>query len=209
MSEELQNLLDRIEEEGVRKAEEQADRILSEAGEKAAKITADAGENARSVLARAEQAAAAFEQRARKALDQAARDVVISVRDSIMAALRALALREVSQALTAEALRQMLSVIVEEYFKQGCTTGRLEILLEPEQQQEIVRHFVSRFGEEMREGLEIKADDSIISGFRVSVEDGEVQHDFTDDAIAEAICELLRPGIAEIVKEAMGKQTAP
>ena len=53
--------------------------------------------------------------------------------------------------------------------------------------------------------MEIKADDSIISGFKVSLKGDNVQHDFSGEAITEAMCRLLRPHLAEIVKQSQNQ----
>ena len=77
---------------------------------------------------------------------------------------------------------------------------------------QILRRLVSErqpLAQAMREGIELKGDGAIVSGFRVSLVDDNVEHDFTEAAITTALCELLRPHIADIVKQAMPGVASP
>lgn len=199
----MQNLLDRIQEDGVEKAEAEAEKIVSAAREKAKTIAKEAEEKAKTIREKAEQDAKAFTERGRKSLEQSARDVILSVGDAVNTTLKRIISHKISQAMTGDTLKQMLVKVVESYCSQKTEDSRIDILLNPEQQKEIVDLFMSEYGKAMRKGLEIKADDSIISGFRVSVVNEEVEHDFSEEAITEALCQLLRPHLAEIVKDAI------
>lgn len=205
MPEELQNLLERIQKDGVDKAEAEAGRIVSEAKKSAQAIKAEAEEAADAAMKKAELDGKAFIERGRKSLEQAARDVILSVGDAVSSTMVGIVDREVSQALTGDTLKKMLTTVVELYCKKKSGSTAIDILLNAEQQQEIVNFFMSKYAEAVRNGLEIKADGGIVSGFRVSVADEKVEHDFSGEAITEALCQLLRPHLAEIVRESAKK----
>lgn len=201
MAEELQGLLDRIQQDGIDKAEAEASKRIEAAGQEAKRITDAARKEADTVVKQAEQEAAAFQAHGQKALEQAARDVVIAVGDRMSALLRELANRQVAQALTPDALADMLCSVVKAYAESGGTSGRLDVLLSPTQQEALRNHFMGALADSLSEGVEIKGDENIISGFKVSVLDEKVHHDFTGEAIADAICSLLRPHLAQIVRD--------
>ena len=202
MPEELQGLLERIQKDGVDKAEAQAKTVVEEAGARAAAMVQDAETQAAERLQRAESDAAAFEERARKSLEQAARDLVLTVRGALGAALDALVSREVAEALDADALRNILPVVIESYVKQGGAESRIDVLLSPAQQKEVTDALLADFAAETRKGVEIKGDETLGAGFRISLVGDKVEHDFSDKAIAQALSHLLRPRLAEIVKTA-------
>ena len=127
---------------------------------------------------------------------------MITVGDAIAGSFRELVGKEVAGALTPEALSEMLLSVVKAYAADDGGTGSLELLLNPEQQERIRDHFVGQYGDALAQGVEIKGDGSIIAGFKVSVVDQNVQHDFSAEAICDAICALLRPHLAEIVRNA-------
>ena len=202
MAEELKSLLDRIQRDGVERAETERARIVEEAEARAAAIVEEAGKKAAAARAAAEQDAAAFRQRAERSLQQAARDVVLSVGETLKRALDGLVTAEINGAVDEETLKTLVQAMVEAYAgREG--DSRLEVLVTPAQQKTIEAYFRERFAERLRGGLDVKGDDSVVSGFRVSMDNGQVQHDLTGPAIAEAMSRLLRPQIGEIVKKAM------
>jgi V/A-type H+-transporting ATPase subunit E len=205
MAEELKSLLERIQKDGIDKAEAEAARVLEEAKARAESLVAQAGKDAEALLAKAEQDAKAFEERGRRALDQAARDVVLSVGDAVTATLQAVVQARVGEALKPEALTDMLVSLAKAYAKTG-GGGGIGVLLSPEQQEKVTELFLAALGEEAARGVEIRSDAGIVAGFKLSLQDGQVQHDFTREAIAEALGDLLRPQIAERVRAAGLKQ---
>ena len=88
MAEDLQNLLDRIQKDGVEQAEAQAETILAQARDKAAAILREAEKQAAETRVGAEKDAEVFVERSTKTLEQAARDFLISVGRSVESGLR-------------------------------------------------------------------------------------------------------------------------
>jgi V/A-type H+-transporting ATPase subunit E len=206
MAEELQSLLDRIQKDGVEKARAEAEEILSVARTEADAIMKSAREEADGMRQKAEADAEATLERGKKTLEQAARDLVLTVGEALGRVLNGIVRREVAAAMTPEVLQSMLIQIVEAYCRGDSEHSGVEVVLNPEQQKQLADFALSKFAGEMRGGLEIKADDGVLSGFRVRIENEAVEHDFTETAVAEALSGLLRPHLAEIVREALGKR---
>ena len=157
-------------------------------------------------MKQAEQDGAVFVERGKKALEQAARDTVLYVGDALAAALKEMVGREVRESMDSDALKQMLVKVVEAYCLRESGSARIEVFLKPGQQREIVDFLMTKYGESLRKGVEIRGDEEVVSGFRVSVVNEEVEHDFTSDAIVEALCRLLRPHLAAIVRNRGGNE---
>jgi len=198
MPEQLQSLLDRIQKDGVEKADAEAKRIVDAANAAAAEIIRKAEEAADALLKKAEKESETFEERGRRAVEQAARDVILSVGESINKAVATLIRKDVTAALTPEQVGDMLATLATSYL--GGDNG--EALVPEAQAETIRRHVFARLGEEAAKGLEIRGDKRVLAGFRLSLKNKQVQHDFTESAISEALCNLLRPNIAEIIREA-------
>ena len=75
MAEELQNLLEKINQEGLKKAEARKNEIIAEAEEQASQIIAEAKNQAETIRKTAESDAAETVERANNAIRQAARDL--------------------------------------------------------------------------------------------------------------------------------------
>lgn len=209
MAEELQHLIEKIQAEAVDQAEQKAKDIVSQARQQAATIVKEAEEKSAAIVKQAEQDSTVYTERSRKTLEQAARDLLITVGQGIERLMTRLVEESVDESLTVEVLQQMMVSMVEAYVKND-STGSVELLVSEKDRDQLMQYFNQRFKEQLDKGLEIGADQEILKGFRVSLKDGQVYQDFTDEAIAEALSHFLRPHLAEIVSRvASEKESKP
>ncbi|MDI6774095.1 MAG: hypothetical protein QME60_01690 [Verrucomicrobiota bacterium] len=204
MAEELQSLLERIKKDGADKAQAEAARILDAARQKAGALVAQAEQEARAKRADVDRAARESVERGRKTLEQAARDVILLIGEALNAVLREIVRRDVGQALREDALRSILLKAVEVYGRSGAGGGGIELLLSQDDRNKLADSLMAQFVRELKQGVEIKADGSILRGFKARVKGQNVEHDFTQDAIVDALCQIARPRLAEIVRSAGG-----
>jgi V/A-type H+-transporting ATPase subunit E len=108
----------------------------------------------------------------------------------------------VEQALNIQVLEKMLVNIAQAYAAKGGEGGSIELLISQQDQQELVKFFADRYRQHLGDGVELHVDNNIFKGFKVSFVDGHVYHDFSKEAIAEALANFLRPNLAEIVHRA-------
>jgi V/A-type H+-transporting ATPase subunit E len=203
MADELQPLLDRIQKEGVDKAQADSDRIVTAARARADQIVRDAEQKATTRLETARKDADILAERSIKAIGQASRDLTLAIGDAINATIRNLLETEVATALTPETLGQMLVAVLTAYTRTPADRADIEILLPPDQQQAVLALMHARFADKLREGISIKGDTSVLSGFRAVLKDQNVEHDFTAEAITDALAKILRPHMAEVLRESI------
>ncbi len=201
MAEELQHLIERIRKEGVESGEKAAESLVAEAKQKAAKIVADAQKQAKDLVAKAETDSAAFAERGRATLQQAARDLLISVGGAIGKVVGGIVEAKVGAALTPDLMAQMLLKLAEAYAKDGGAGGMVAMLGEADAAA-VKAAFAKEYQNKLAAGIQIESDREIFQGFRAGAKDGQVFHDFTKEAIAESLANFLRPELAQIVKKA-------
>ena len=199
MEQNLQNLLNRIQKEGIDKADKEAMRIISDAREKAAGIVKEAEMKAKEMLEKAEQDARSFAEHGAKTIAHAGRDVLLTVGKGIDTLLKEIAFHSVGKALSPDTIIQMMIKLASAYAEKGFAEGRVNMLLSPEDQKTVVKLFMEKYREQFQEGIEIHVDDKIIKGFKVAIKSDAVFHDFTQEAIADAICYFLKPHLADII----------
>jgi V/A-type H+-transporting ATPase subunit E len=202
MAEELQGLLDRIQKEGVERADAQAEQITTEAIAKAKTLLSDAHKEAAAILEKAKAESDLFRRRSESAIGHAARDIILSVGDAVTETLQGIVSRRVDGAMRPEALTDLIRDVIRAYCTADNATN-IEVLLNERQKEAINAMFLKEFADAMRDGLTIRSSRGIVSGFRVELKDSGVQHDFTGEALTGAICKLLRPQLAEIVRNAL------
>lgn len=199
MAEELQHLIERIQKDAVETGERQAEQIISQARQKAAGIIKEAEEKAAAILEKAKKDSEAYTERSIKTIEQAARDLLITVGQGVENILADLVDEAVAEALNVEVLEKMMVKMAEAYTAQQGAVGRVELLISPEDQKELVNFFVDRYRQKLGQGVELHVDNEIIKGFKVAFKEAHLYHDFTQEAIGEALKSFLRPHLSEIV----------
>jgi V/A-type H+-transporting ATPase subunit E len=187
--EELQSLLEKINREGIEKAEAEAARITAEANAKADRILKEAAEKAAKTLAEAEKNGAAFAERAAESVRQAARDTVISVQDSVTSILKKLLAENVDAALAdGKTAASLAARAIEELGSGAEITASDRIVASLKAQ-------LSAFGE-----IKITTDENAGTGFSVKVDGGRIEHSFSGEVIADELARRLRPDLAALLK---------
>lgn len=202
MEEQLQGLLERIRKDGVEKAEAEAERIIADARAEAARILEDARREAAEHLSRAEREAQVFMERSTTTLQQTGRDFLLQLRTAIERVLRESAKEAVGEALTPEAMAGMLERMAMAYAKKDFNESRVEVLLSEQDRDAFVDTVFEKYRDLLGEGLEIRVDDRVNKGFKVRFLDYRLYHDFTLEAIAEALSSLLKAPLDRIVARA-------
>lgn len=202
MAEELKNLIDRIQREGIDKARAEAEEIVSAARREAAGLIEAAGQQADSLRKKAEADAKAREERSIMTIGQAGRNVLIAVGGGVETMFRGLIRESLAESLTADQMMQMIVALAGSYAKHEMKATAIEVLVSDDDREKMKQLFMEKYRQVLGDGVEIRSDDDIVKGFKISLKDGKVYHDFTLEAITDAISVFLRPEIEEAVREA-------
>lgn len=193
MAEELKHLIEQIQKEGVEKANEQAETIISQAKDKAAKIVAEAEEKAHKLLKKAETEAEAFAERSVKTLEQAARDLLITVGQGCEKVVSGTLGQAVDTALSGDFLQQMIKGVIEQ------SKGSNIVLSVNDADKAALATFCAALTKQSGKEIELVSNSEILSGFRVGFKNSNVYLDYTGEAVAEALSAFLRPELAKTV----------
>ncbi len=205
MAEELKNLIERIQRDGIDKAKSEADEIISTAKREADELIKKAERNAGTILKQAEADARIHAERGIKTMAQAGRDVLIAVGGAVEKLVKNLIRESVAESLTPDELMQMMTALAKGYAEHGMSENRLAALVSPEELDKLKQLYADKYAQALGKGVEIRSDDNIVKGFKISLNDGKVWHDFTLEAIADAMAAFLQPELEEIVRKAARK----
>jgi V/A-type H+-transporting ATPase subunit E len=210
----VQNLIDRLREEGTDAGQREAQRLKDQAQEEAGRILADARQQAEDIVAQAKEEAESERAAGREALQQASRDTLLCVKESLDTEfrrhLRNLVGRELSDP---EGLRKVLiaaasGAIPEEYRDSAMTFQLPERVVSLEdlrhRPEEGDEDSLGRLAKDLASGmlgegvhLEQACDDYL--GMKVRIEGADVTIDLTDEAIAEVLYRHLIPRVRAIL----------
>ena len=186
--EDIQSLLEKINREGVEKAEAEAKRIVDAANAKADKIVGEARAAAERTREEAAKDAEASAARAAETIRQGARDVVIGVKESVTSMLERLLAKDVAAAL---ADAQTASALVAEAIRELAGPGEISC---GAKLAETLRAQLAGQG-----NFTVVVDEAAGVGFSVKLDGGRVEHAFTADVIAAELARRLRPDLAKLI----------
>jgi len=203
MAEELQSLLDRIQKDAVDTADQKAAELISQAKEKAASIIKDSEAQAKQNLEKADADAQAFAERSTRTLEQASRDLLISIGGGVQEIFAELVKNAVSESMKPAVIEQMLVKLASAYAE---GQDELSVMLSEEDKKNLTDFFAGAFKKAVKGDVQVCADSEVIKGFKVSLKGNDVYNDFTEEAVAESLMHFLRPQLAEIVFRVASKK---
>lgn len=187
--EDLQGLLEKINRDGVEKANAEAVRIVGDAKAKAAALVKAAESAAAQAKAAAEKAAADYQARAAETVKQAARDVVLGVRESVTRLLEGLLAKDVEAALADDAVAVgLVSAAIRDLTGPGEVVAGAKLAAALKAQAAALKDFT------------LVTDEALGTGFSVRLDGGRVEHAYTGEVIAAELAKRLRPDLAALLK---------
>ena len=203
MAEEIRDLIEKINQEGIKAAEEKAQNIEAAAKQRADDILAQARLEAGEMIAVAKDRIHREDEKGKTLLAQAGRDLLLSLRKEINAMLGRIVVSDIHQVLTPEALFKLLSEVVKNY-KAG-ESSDITVFLNKEDLEHLEKNFLNKLREETKKKIILRPAEEISGGFTISFDSGKSCYDFTDKALAEYIGTYLKPKLNKILQEAIGE----
>lgn len=187
--EDLQGLLEKINRDGVEKANAEAVRIVGDAKAKAAALVKAAESAAAQAKADAEKAAADYQARAAETVKQAARDVVLGVRESVTRLLEGLLAKDVEAALADDAVAVgLVAAAIRDLTGPGEVVAGAKLAAALKAQAAALKDFT------------LVTDEALGTGFSVRLDGGRVEHAYTGEVITAELAKRLRPDLAALLK---------
>ena len=201
MQNKLQELTDRLYEEGLSKGRQEADQLLAKARQEAQDIVAKAQAEAQSIRDAAEKDAAETRTMVEGDLKMASTQAVSALRQQVeeMVVTKAVA-QPVGAALSDGKFVQELIATVVKAFDASNPDGKgLEVLLPTKAQNELEQAFGNEVVKSLSKGIEVKNVKGLANGFRIGPKDGGYRLSFTADDFTGLVAEYLRPATKKIL----------
>ncbi len=195
----LNDLIQKIQSEGIGEAERKSEEIIKDARRAASEILKKAGLDAAAITKEAEENIRKKESISKMALEQAARDIILSIRTSLAEIFNSLIKKEYQNVLSGKTLETVLVKIIEGWQKNEMGDTGIELLLSEPDRDNLFEGFLSKLKEEIKSGIELKVHPDIEGGFRIGMKDSHVYYDFTDEAIADVLAEYLNPRFYDFI----------
>lgn len=197
MQMQLNSLIEKIKEEGIREANKRSEEIIKQAEAKRKAIIEGAEEKAGFIIKEAGVQAGRLKDNSQKAIAQAVRDVTLSLKQEIKNLFETILKKEIQDNLSDDFIKELISRILESWPKDRGTS--LEISLSNQDKQRLEKFILFKLKKELASGITFKVSPNINKGLYIGMKGGDFYYDFTDDAILEILREYLRPFIVKIL----------
>jgi V/A-type H+-transporting ATPase subunit E len=211
----VQELINRLRDEGVKAGREKSDQVLRETREQASRIVAQAKAEAEEILSKARSEIETERAAANDSLRVAIRDTELKMEAELKAGFSAHVKRLVSVELSdREFLRQIvLAIAGMAAGDKACEDQPVEVLLPQdlfenderetrltEKGQDRMRHLVLGIsGDMLREGVDLKPSEDISGGIRIRLVGEDLEIDLSDQAISDLLLQNMLPRYQAIV----------
>lgn len=199
MQTKLQELTDKIYNEGVQKAREEAEKILIEARQKAADIENDATKNAEAIVKEANQKAETLKNHVESELKMSLSQAVLALKQELTGLISLKAIQpSVKEMFSDKAYLQKLVELVVKGWTQK-ESFELQVVLPEQDRSEMETYFKNQLATELNKGLEIVFSDGVKSGFKIGPSNGSYIISFTDQDFMNFFKAYLRPKTSELL----------
>lgn len=195
MAQQIQDLVASIRKDGIEAAQKEAAQIIADAKQQADTLLREARKEAAALVEKAQREMDTRDQSARSSLQQASRDVQLSLKKAILSQLDALLVKTVEKGFEGKDLVTLIEKVVTSV---GDSASK-QVQLSEKDFSALAAQLKTQLQKSLKEGLEIKAVDSVSSGFRLAEKDGSGFYDFSAEETAALLKPFLSPAIADIV----------
>lgn len=195
MDQKIQELTDRIYQEGFEKGEEKAREIIRDAETRAARIVDDAKSEAASIITAAQKQAEELKRNTETEVRLSTEQAISAVKLQILNVLEGRIIGEnltktLSDPLT---VKELVSTMIANWKTSSDSFPALEVLLPAQKEQELLKAFQKAASDLLNEGAEVKFSTKFKAGFRIGPLNGTFKISLTDEDFKEFFKEYLRP----------------
>lgn len=204
MENKLQQLTQKLYDEGLEKGRAEADRLVAEAKERAARTIREAEAEAGRILSEARVKADDVAKNTMTEIALAGKQAVAKIKSEIASLIVARSTSDAVKgaALDPEFVKQMLLTVARNWNGADSSHGDLQALLPEREREAFAKTFDAAAAELLAAGVEVGYSERVKSGFKVGARDGGYYISFSDEAFDELLREFLREKVYRLLYQA-------
>ncbi len=201
MQTKLQELTEKIYQEGVTKAREDADKLLATTQAEADKMLADARKEAANIVKEAEKQAADLKQNSMNELQLSARQLISDTKQKVVNLIEAQVVEPNVKATLSdvEFNKDIIKTLVANWNPKEDQAVDISVLLPKAKQKEFEAFYKSKTAEAFGKGVEVSYSDKIKGGFKIGPKEGGYLISFSDDDFDNLFRNYLRPRLINML----------
>ena len=198
MQSKLQELTEKIYQEGIEKGNEEAKSIVEAAKKKASGIVEAAKKEAGQIVNSAQKTAIETKKNTESEIKLSSKQALNALKQQITNVLNSKVIGSATgEAFDAEFTKKIVDTTLKNWAKNQ--TSDLSVLISKEQEKELSAHFNKSLKDLLDKGLEIEFDTSVKAGFQIAPKDGSYKVSFTEEDFNNFFKQYLRPKLIELL----------
>ena len=197
MDQKLQELTNKLFEEGVVKGNQEAERIISEATQKAKEIIENANNEANKIIANAGKKSEELTKNTQSELQLASEQIVTALQQEVINLVNGKIVEEAVKPATNDVnfIQQLILTAVQNWaIKQD-----LLVVVSDSDKKAVEDFFASTAKQLLDKGVKIESANNIKAGFQIGPADGSYKVSFTQDDFINFFKEFIRPKVVELL----------
>lgn len=194
----LQELTQKLYEQGLSKGKEEGEALLSQAHKEADELIKKAQEEAAAIIENAKKEAAGYKTKVEGDVKMASTQALQATRAGIEGLIVAKAVEPVKEQLSGAAfLKEIILTVAKNFNAQESTD--LALVLPEKLQKELEPFVKGELAQTLGKGVEASFSKKMAGGFKIGPKDGSYFISLTDEAFQDLIGEYLRPATKKIL----------
>ncbi len=201
MENKLQELTTKIYAEGVDKANREAEEIIAKTRADVEKMHREAERKAASIIENAEKEAGELKKNVTSEVKLSARQAINTIKQQITELITARSTgEEIKEAFEdRDFIKRIIETAIKNWDPKSSQGIDVALLLPEKDQKELNDYFTRKQKALLKEGLELKFDETMESGFKIGPRDGSFQISFTEEDFENFFRNYLRPRTTELL----------
>jgi len=201
MSSKIQELTEKIYDEGIAKAKNEAVGIIAEAQKKADKIIDAAKNEEAKILGEAKNNAAEYKEKIKAEINIASRQAINNVKQVIT---KLIVVKQVQPELTdifknSEFLGEVITELIKNWNPQKPEESDIQFLLPKNKEDELNKYFDGKAKNTLNKGVEVIFDSGVSNGFKIGPKDGSYIISFSDKDFEDYFTGYLKDKTKELL----------
>lgn len=194
----LQELTQKLYEEGLSKGKEAGEALLAQARQEADKLVQDARQEAEAIMEKARKEAADYKVKVEGDVKMAATQTLQATRSQVENLIVAKAVEPVKGALaSADFLKEVITAVAQRFSAQE--SADLSLVLPEKLQQQLEPFVKGELAKAVGKGVEASFSKKLAGGFKIGPKDGSYFIDLSDESFQALIGDYMRPATKAIL----------
>ena len=201
MADSIRELTEKIYNEGVVKAQAEAEIMLSNAKKEAEEIVEKANQAKSEILLQANREADNIRRKTQSEITLAAQKLMSNLKQNISETLISKQLNSLTEKAFGDEkfVQEMILTVVRNWTKHDHENSELRLLVAPDEKHKIDEFFKTRLVAELNRGVEISPDPNIRNGFKIGPKNGNYVISFTEKDFENYFRSYLKEKTRELI----------